>query len=147
MKHPSLSTHLHASCSCRPAGVHSLNVAWLAAPHHEAPANCIANDLEREKKEVSTTSTVIHLNSGQLLFTGHCMIIFHQRLCTVSYIRYGKGTMLFAFNELFLCWTRRLQNAMLSDDWLHTKLSFSKTFSNTEPKFLSHHSLRKNTSE
>lgn len=37
---------LHSSCGSRPTGVHGLDVAWLTSPHHEAPANSIANNRE-----------------------------------------------------------------------------------------------------
>lgn len=54
VKHPVLKPYLHPRRSCRPTGVHSLNVAGLAPPHHKAPAHCVTNDLGREKKDVTT---------------------------------------------------------------------------------------------
>lgn len=51
-------------------------------------------------------------------------------------------SMNFSFVELGGC---KMQCFPMTD-YIQNYL-FAKTFSNTEPKFLSHHSLRKNTSE
>lgn len=63
---PSLKTHLHPSRGCWPAGVHSLDVTGLAPPHHKAPAHRVADDLEREKKDVIAFGQLGEIQGGNI---------------------------------------------------------------------------------
>lgn len=66
VNHPLLKTHLHPSRGCRPAGVHGLDVAGLAPPHHKAPAYRVADNLEREKKDVITVKQLQEIQGANI---------------------------------------------------------------------------------